>query len=71
MIKLLNRIKSVINRIMLAKFDKSEIILYNDNERLQLIKLIESREVLQNRLNEIDDEINEIIANAKRIYRGG
>lgn len=71
MIKLLNRIKSVINRIMLTKFDKSEIILYNDNERLQLIKLIESREVLQNRINEIDDEINEIIANAKRIYRGG
>lgn len=71
MTKIINKIKTFINKIRLANVDKSEIILYNDTEKIKLINLLEAREVLQTRLNSIDDEINEIMANAKRIYRGG
>lgn len=71
MIKIINKIKSFVTRIRLFNIDKSEIILYNDAEKIKLINLLETREVLQTRLNTIDDEINEIMANAKRLYRGG
>lgn len=53
----------------LANIDKSAIVLYNDNEKIKLQNLIDTRNELQSRLDDIDNEIDEIIANAKRLYR--
>ena len=65
---IIKHIKSFFND-GLADIDKSVILLYNDNEKIKLQGLIETRNELQNRLDEIDNEIDEIIANAKRLYR--
>ena len=65
---IIKHIKSFFN-IGLANIDKSVIVLYNDSEKIKLQGLIETRNELQNRLDEIDNEIDEIIANAKRLYR--
>lgn len=53
----------------LASVDKSVIVLYNDGEKIKLQQLIDTRTNLQTRIDEIDNEIDEIIANAKRLYR--
>lgn len=66
---IIKHIKSFFNSFGLANIDKSVLVLYNDNEKIQLQQLIDTRTNLQSRIDEIDAEIDEIVANAKRLYR--
>lgn len=69
MTTIFKHIKSFFKHIGLANVDKSVLLLYNDSEKIKLQNLIDTRNELQSRLDEIDSEIDEIIANAKRLYR--